>query len=168
MGRDPYSASVYDREYRQRNKERIAARKTASREQNRKCNAAYRERNRERLRAKAKDYYHQNKERINARDTASRQCLRAQVIVAYGAECACCGETEPAFLTLDHVDGGGKKDQRESGGYWGMLRRLRRDGWPEGYQILCANCNMAKAFSPGGCPHQQNTGRRGARGIDSP
>lgn len=33
--------------------------------------------------------------------------IRSEMIAAYGGCCACCGETEPAFLSLDHIGGGG-------------------------------------------------------------
>src|SRR5689334_23309544 len=33
--------------------------------------------------------------------------LRAEVIAAYGGKCACCGETEQKFLTIDHEEGTG-------------------------------------------------------------
>ena len=31
---------------------------------------------------------------------------------------------------------------------------LKRKGFPEGYQTLCHNCNLAKGFY-GQCPHEQ-------------
>lgn len=32
-----------------------------------------------------------------------------------------------------------------------MHRWLEANGYPAGFQVLCANCNMAK--QSGGCPH---------------
>jgi len=160
---DPQSRAAYYAAYAERNKERIAVRRKA-----------FRQRNGERLAAKSRAYHAENKERANARNraysaayrqqdparyaalkTAERQRLRTELIAAYGGKCACCGEAEPAFLQLDHVNGGGNKERLMSGGKGGgVLRRLRREGFPPGYQVLCANCNYAKAFNPGGCPHQ--------------
>lgn len=69
----------------------------------------------------------------------------------YGWACACCGEAEPAFLVMDHVDGGGNQHRRETSAQYIYLW-LVRHGFPEGFQTLCHNCNFAKAH--GGCPHQ--------------
>jgi len=34
--------------------------------------------------------------------------------------------------------------------YW-----LKKNNWPEGFQVLCYNCNSAKRVD-GICPHQKN------------
>jgi hypothetical protein len=74
----------------------------------------------------------------------------------YGHACACCGEDQPEFLTLDHIDGGGTAHRRGLEGNksaLGVYRDLRKKGFPAGYQTLCWNCNLAKAIF-GVCPHQ--------------
>lgn len=70
-------------------------------------------------------------------------------------KCACCGETNVLFLTMDHVDGDGsyhRKTLKLASGsstyYW-----LRRNGYPDGFQVLCWNCQHGK-FVYGVCPHQ--------------
>ncbi len=35
-----------------------------------------------------------------------------------------------------------------------VCKKARLNGYPDGFQVLCANCNMAKD-RPGGCPHGQ-------------
>lgn len=86
--------------------------------------------------------------------------LKDDVITAYGGKCACCGEKERAFLCLDHVDGGGNDERRGmNGSTWNkssqaIYRAVRAAGYPPGYQVLCANCNLAKERE-GGCPHQK-------------
>jgi hypothetical protein len=69
--------------------------------------------------------------------------------------CACCGETMLVFLTLDHEGGNGAEARRaaESRGGITYYRRLVREGFPPGYQVLCWNCNLAKHLL-GACPHQ--------------
>ena len=83
----------------------------------------------------------------------SRLILRDKVFDAYGGYiCACCGETEKAFLTIDHIDGGGHKHRTEIGPgrmyYW-----LRDNNYPSGFQVLCMNCQWGKK-NCGICPHQ--------------
>ena len=96
-----------------------------------------------------------NSERVNAARKARYLRLRADVLAAYGNKCACCGETHPHFLSIDHKNGGGKKDRiargfREGGMNW--YKFLLKEH-PEHVQILCHNCNMAKGHY-GICPHQ--------------
>lgn len=80
--------------------------------------------------------------------------LKAEMMAAYGSECACCKESNEEFLTLDHVHGGGGKHRRSiSGG--SVYQDLKNKGWPkEGYRILCMNCNFATRFGQP-CPHSR-------------
>jgi hypothetical protein len=82
--------------------------------------------------------------------------LRADAIREYGGRCTCCGETNPVFLTIDHVNNDGAAHRKALGGSRGGLGTymwLRRNGYPkEGFQLLCRNCNWAK-FAEGSCPH---------------
>lgn len=85
------------------------------------------------------------------------QKLRSDVLAAYGGACACCGETEPDFLTIDHVNNDGAAHRRALGTNSGhqVYRWLRDRGFPkEGFQLLCWNCNASKAHR-GSCPHQR-------------
>src|SRR5262252_4538483 len=50
--------------------------------------------------------------RERPKQIARRWAQRLEMIAAYGGECACCGETEPVFLTLDHVNGDGAAHRR--------------------------------------------------------
>jgi hypothetical protein len=109
------------------------------------------ERNRERERLKAAEYHQKHRARINGRITERRRTMRAEIMERLGGKCQCCGETEPVFLTIDHVQGDGAQ-----------VRKLRRhlvhkmildEGCPpDRYQILCWNCNSAKHLL-GVCPH---------------
>lgn len=71
----------------------------------------------------------------------------------YGNHCVCCGETERAFLTFDHIHGGGRKERAALKIRTSMVYALRKLGFPKTLQILCWNCNAAKSYR-GGCPHQ--------------
>ena len=85
-----------------------------------------------------------------------RNLLKQEVFSVYGTGCCnCCEERQLEFLVLDHINGNvperqavGKKLVGES-----LYRHLKREQWPSGYQVLCANCNTAVK---GGrtCPHK--------------
>ena len=87
--------------------------------------------------------YHRNKNK-----------LKIDVLKAYGSKCRCCGETEVKFLVLDHVNNGGNEHRRQIG-YHDIWRWAKRNNYPPLFQLLCANCNIAKAHF-GICPHSVN------------
>ena len=81
---------------------------------------------------------------------------KKKVLEAYGDRCACCAETSPIFLTVDHINNDGASHRRElsgsrKSGTW-FYKWLMNNNFPSGFQILCWNCNWAKRF--GECPHK--------------
>jgi len=76
---------------------------------------------------------------------------REQAIAAYGGACVCCGETTREFLTFDHIYNGrgNPLKNRKVGIAWYCYLVKHR---PKDVQLLCFNCNMAKAHY-GRCPH---------------
>lgn len=81
------------------------------------------------------------------------QKIKQEVVDHYGGFCVCCGESNLAFLTIDHVNNDGADHRREIG-KGGLHGWLRRNGYPEGYQVLCWNCNSGRQINGGICPHQ--------------
>jgi hypothetical protein len=79
--------------------------------------------------------------------------IKIEALNAYGGKCKCCGEKEPKFLAIDHIDGGGNEHRKTIKGTIIYLW-LKQHSYPKGFQVLCHNCNMAKAFW-GVCPHKQ-------------
>lgn len=91
-----------------------------------------------------------------------KQCRRREVIDHYGGKCVCCNETHLEFLHVDHVDTPGSVERAEAkakGLSPEIYTRLARQGFPEGYQILCANCNHSLAHY-GYCPHRPEITRQ--------
>ena len=85
-----------------------------------------------------------------------RYNLKLEVFNAYGGPfCVCCGEMNIGFLTLDHIKGclEGRKRKDTTTRLYSKLRKM---GYPEGYQVLCYNCNLGRAHNNGICPHKQN------------
>jgi hypothetical protein len=155
------------------------------RQRNREAAARYRERNRERYNQRMRDWREGNREqsRLLSRESRNRKiangtpeevaALRAsesaktkrnqnlcrdQVFAAYGGyKCNCCGESEPMFLSIDHIDNNGAEERRSglyAGSGIGFYMWLRKSGFPSGYQVLCMNCNTGKHKNGGVCPHQ--------------
>lgn len=86
-----------------------------------------------------------------------REKLKLTVMTHYcngTPRCMCCGEKEIKFLVIDHINGCGTKRRKvePSGSPIHIFLKARK--FPEGYQVLCHNCNAAKE-SYGICPHQQ-------------
>jgi hypothetical protein len=88
---------------------------------------------------------------------------KVEMVEAYGGKCACCGETEMVFLSLDHVDGGGSAHRKSLGGNGGrkILQEAKAAGWPGAYRVLCMNCQFGTRYGRA-CPHQSGFGQVGA------
>lgn len=86
------------------------------------------------------------------------EVMKGQVFKAYGGwVCACCGETEKLFLSIDHVFNNGaelKNNGTHGKSSMEFYRWLKNNDYPEGFQILCMNCNIGKHKNGGVCPHQ--------------
>jgi hypothetical protein len=82
----------------------------------------------------------------------SRQ--RIDFLEAFGWKCSCCGEEDPRFLTLDHINNDGNI-HREKKNEQQIMYQAKREGWPKDkYQCLCFNCNLGRSVNGGVCPHK--------------
>jgi hypothetical protein len=147
---DPERRKAYHRDYYRRNTDLMKA----------QVHRRYWER-REDILAQKVVYNHEKKETIREKRQRKRRALARTVLAYYSGgtcECVCCGESEESFLTVDHIDNDGAKHRKE-------LRRdfytwLVAQGFPEGYQTLCRNCNWGKHRNGGVCPHMQPRSER--------
>lgn len=135
-------------------------------EKRRLAEKEWRKRNYEKAITYQRRWVKEHKDRIPDYAKKHNEKNKKLVLDAYGVngihECACCGEGTIEFLSIDHKNGGGNKHRRElqSNGKGGNFYRwLRKEGFPQGYQILCYNCNLAKGFY-GKCPHTKRVGDR--------
>ena len=116
-----------------------------------------------------KTWYDRHKEPSKKKQTRSKEekiqakkdryaRLVKTVLEHYGNKCGCCGETEPMFLTLDHINNDGYLTTYiTKSGHRGRrtnYETIVRNNFPEGYQILCWNCNSGRARNKGTCPHK--------------
>ena len=119
----------YNRDYYRRNKERVD-----------KLNAEWKKANPEKRHKTALSYYYR---------------LQAEAIEAYGGVvCKSCGIDEPFVLTIDHVENNGNQHRKEIGSTGGhkFYKWLKDNGYPDGFQVLCMNCNHAKYRNGGTIP----------------
>jgi hypothetical protein len=102
------------------------------------------------------------REPARARQNRCKRCygdrerakVKLEFLEAYGGKCACCGEDDPRFLSLDHVNNDGAR-HRETTPCHAIYRVARREGYPKDrYQILCYACNMGRQTNRGICPHK--------------
>lgn len=69
---------------------------------------------------------------------------RFEVIYWYSDGLMCCkecGENHVEFLAIDHINGGGTQERKKVND---IVFYLIRNNFPEGYQVLCHNCNTIK------------------------
>ena len=108
---------------------------------------------------KKKEYYEKNKAHILSSVKVSgavhRMALKTEVLTHYGKDktLRCCwtycGVTDVDMLSIDHVNNDGKhrgvpdKERYKTAG-WPLYSRLKREGYPEGFQTLCHNHQFKK------------------------
>lgn len=119
--------------------------------------------NRDKVCGYSRKYYNLNKEKEKVRCVKGNlnryRKYRLDAIVFYGGDppkCLCCGETEYRFLTIEHKknNGGIHRKEMKQKYYWGIYEYLKRNNYPEGFSVLCYNCNSAKGHY-GVCPHEE-------------
>lgn len=117
----------------------------------------------EEARAMWRKSYHKNKEKhADARRQYHRDYhkkIKLEVLTYYCnstpyCQCKGCKENYIEFLTIDHINGGGNKHRKVIGSskiyYW-----LKQNNYPEGYRVLCQNCNSSLGHY-GYCPHNKS------------
>jgi len=108
-----------------------------------KCHSAY-----------SSKWADENRLKVRASALKHKRMVRSEVLEAYGNACQCCGETQPEFLSIDHINNDGAQHRKTIKGP-NIYDWLRNQGFPkDNFQILCMNCNFAKGHSADNqCPH---------------
>jgi len=124
-------ANEYSKQYTLNNVEKL-----------KKKRRKYRLKNFERLNKNQRQYRIDHHDEIVQYDK-NRWCLdRIRCIEHYGGSCVVCGESRIKFLVLDHVDNNGNVDRGGRGDK--VCRRIIRNNFPLGFQVLCWNHNWLK------------------------
>lgn len=98
-------------------------------------------------------HWARNREHILILSKRTKRRKKMQVYLHYGKgkiECACCGENEIGFLSLDHIHNNGNLHRKKTRDVIGWA--IRND-YPPILQVLCMNCNHGKYRNGGKCPH---------------
>ncbi len=101
-----------------------------------------------------KDKHERNK--TNRNENSKRYYRKLQKIVFdhYGSKCACCGEDEQIFLSIDHKNNDGAEHRKKIGIGHILFRWIIDHDFPDTLQLLCCNCNLGKHRNGGVCPHE--------------
>lgn len=117
---------TYTREYHRRNKDRLLQKERERRKADLSSNRAL-----------------ERKYSLKARTKT-----KVAILTNYGGgKCACaqCGENRIECLSLDHINNDGMEHRKRLGfGGYRFYRLLQSQGYPEGYQTLCINCQWVK------------------------
>ena len=73
-----------------------------------------------------------------------RYKLKSDLLDHYGHSCKMCGMEDRRYLTIDHINGLEENEPKKLRAGYGFYLRLRREGYPDGYQTLCFHCNIRK------------------------
>ena len=119
----------------------------------------YRQTHQEHLRQYFQNYRQENREETNRNSRAARLKIKIQAFNAYGG-CICCWckESDVVVLNIDHLDNNGSKYKDRAGYRMAGTRIytwLKKNKYPPGYQVLCFNCNYAKACNGGKLPENR-------------
>jgi len=174
MFKNKVDEKAYSHNYYLEHKEELKAKQKIWRETHKEqwngYNKKWRKSNPDDVRERAKKYRTENRDKINKKRRENhfkykekqkeyRDNLKLKVFNHYcngdiHCQCPNCPETNPKFLTLDHINGGGNQQRRELGSSTAIYKWIIDNNYPEGYQVLCANCNFGRQMY-GVCPHEK-------------
>ena len=94
-------------------------------------------------------------------NTKSELKLKLTILEGYGSKCACCEINQFEFLTIDHIEGGGRKHVDSIVG--NIYSWAKKNNLPKNLQVLCMKCNLGREVNGGVCPHKSKI--KSYRGI---
>ena len=128
-------------------------------EKKRMADKAYREKNKEKLKKQHKEYYQKNREALLEKSKKYAQensVSRKEYLKGYHEKkrlevskkidptmkCANCGCDDPRFLEINHIKGGGKKEQKKQGATQNLVSLIQQGKRGiDDLNLLCRPCN---------------------------
>lgn len=113
----------------------------------------YRLKNKDRIQEQIRDWKRANNTRARELNRNERLRLKMDVLSHYSILdtpiCSQCGFSDIRALHLDHINNDGAASRRAITGSrttagTTYYRWVRKNNYPDGYQVLCANCNYIK------------------------
>ena len=141
---------IYLQKYNAEHKEELKIKNKKYREEHKgkiyQRTVEWREKNPEKTKEQSKRYYKKYIKEKNKKNRENTATLKKAVLTYYGdgkMKCVLCGFDVSDALTIDHINGNGRKHRQETGG-GGMKTYLwlKRNNYPEGFRTLCANCQL--------------------------
>jgi len=131
-----------------RTAEELRASKMAWQQRERKprgYDAAYYARHSKEINARERERYRKNPGMRRAAQHKSNLRKRVEALLRLGGKCVRCDKGDDyRVLQIDHINGGGRRDVQLRGTVAAQRDVLK--GNIEGYQLLCANCNVIKKY----------------------
>ena len=97
-----------------------------------------------------KNMTEKTRKRISDYQKALRIKIKLEVLGFYSKgkpTCAICKEDRMECLTIDHINGGGRKHRKEIGcESKAFYSWLKRNNYPLGYRVLCMNCQWVTFY----------------------
>lgn len=128
--RDKEMVKIKSKEWRDKNPERVVAYRLAHQEERNEASKKHHRNNRESKIKYAREYRKKNKLAV------IRHYSKGEL------KCKRCGFDNMSALQIDHIDGGGEKHRRSIRG--DIYVWLIKNNFPDGFQVLCANCQIIK------------------------
>lgn len=75
-----------------------------------------------------------------------RKKKREAVLVKLGGKCKNCGFSDFRALHIDHINGGGTKENKNTS-WLSRYNNILLGNFTGKYQLLCANCNFIKRYT---------------------
>ena len=174
---NPKLVKINSERYYRKNKKKILAKdkvyRTKNRKKRNKQKRGHYANNRERLVKEKHERYHSDPKKYTAQQRKSTKKHRTKILLKKKEEfagyrldvltyyskgtpkCKNCGITGMPFLQIDHIYGRKAMGQTRTDGGVRLYRELHKKH-PEGYQVLCSNCNMMKEIRRHKLYHSKN------------
>ena len=92
------------------------------------------------------------------RERERKREIKIEVLSHYSKgtpKCSCCNFSRLEGLSIDHIKGRKVSNHSLDFTSYRLYAWLKRNEYPDDFQVLCINCNSAKSDN-GICPHQTN------------